>query len=144
MTPRPSDRDRQRETLRYLLLPMVVALLVVLLGAAAVMLLPQRSQVSIIADWMMSVLVLCPVVICLFPVCVGLIVAIAAMNRLHDSAAKPLRRAEDWSRTLVDRTTKTTDIVNQRTVSVSSRFAFIDRLFSAFDAPTHGDAEKEE
>lgn len=144
MTPRPSDRDRQRETLRYLLLPMVVALLVVLLGAAAVMLLPQRSQVSIIADWMMSVLVLCPVVICLFPVCVGLIVAIAAMNRLHDSAAKPLRRAEDWSRTLVDRTTKTTDIVNQRTVSVSSRFAFIDRLFSTFDASANGDAKKEE
>ncbi|MBZ0280334.1 MAG: hypothetical protein K8L97_06310 [Anaerolineae bacterium] len=144
MTPHESDRERQRETLRYLLLPMLGALLVVLVGAAAVLFLPQRLQVSIIADWMMSVLVLCPVVICLFPICIGLIAAIAGMNRLHDAAAKPLRRAEDWSRTLAERTVKTTDALNERTVAVSTRFAFVDRLFSAFDPPSNGDAKKEE
>lgn len=144
MTPRKSDQERQRETLRYLLLPMLGALLLVLIGAAVVLFLPQRSQVSIIADWMISVLVLCPVVICLFPICVGLIAAIAAMNRAHTLAAKPLRRVEDWSHTLAERTAKTTDALNQTTLSASARFAFVDRLLSTFDPPTNGNAKKEE
>lgn len=144
MTQRESEKQLNRETRRYLILPMIGAGGVVVLGVVIALLLPSRFQISIIADWMTFVLMLCPLVICLFPLSVVLIVAIFGLAKLSDEAAKPLRRAEDFSKMLADRVVKTTDTINKQTINASARFAFVDRLLSAFDPPPNGDVKKED
>ncbi len=130
-----SQQQHRRETILYLIVPMIVAGVLVLAGGVIAFLLPRRLQVSLISDWMLSVFVLCPAVLCLFGICMVLIVAVAAMNRLHELTTKPLDRLEDMSQTVAEKTAKVSEAVNQQTINVSSRFAFIDRFLSVFDIP---------
>jgi hypothetical protein len=130
-----SQQQHRRETILYLIVPMIVTGVLVLAGGAAVILLPRRLQVSLVSDWMLSVFVLCPVVLCLFTICMLLMVAVAAMNRLHDIVTKPLDQIENVSQTMVEKTAQVTETINNKTVDMSSRFAFIDRFLSVFDVP---------
>lgn len=138
---RPSQREHRRETLRFITLPFAGAVVLLLAGLALVLALPQRAQVSIIADWMSTVLILCPLTLCLFPLTAGLWIAVAGMNRLHAAAAKPLDRAEDLSRALAEHAAQTAEAVSQRVISGSARLAFITRLLSIFDSLSD-DAQK--
>src|SRR5262249_33995513 len=97
-----SKTKHNRETLLSIILPMLGVGAVVLVGLIIVLLLPERLQVSLIADWLLSVLFLCPVVLCLFPLCIGLIAAIVGMNKAHDAMAKPLQRVQTLSALLRD------------------------------------------
>jgi hypothetical protein len=137
-----SQQQHRRETILYLIVPMIGVGMIVLGGGAIALLLPRRAQVSILSDWMLIVMVLCPAVLCLFGVCIALIVAVAGMNRLHDAATKPLDRLETLSTTLTEKTTQATDAVAQQTVNVSARFAFIDRLLNMFDELPENEEEK--
>lgn len=138
----PSDSRRsvteevhRRETLRYIVLPMIGMVLLVLIGGMISLLLPQRLQVSIIADWLLTVMFLCPLVLCLFPICILMVGAVVGLNKAHDATAKPLRRIESFSAALNERVSKTADTVNQKTVDVSAKWAYVDRLLSVFDPP---------
>lgn len=130
-----SKANFNRETLRWIILPIMGVLALVLLGIVAVLLLPKRLQVSIIADWLVTILFLCPTVLCLFPICVGLMAAVVGMNRAHNVVSKPLQRVESLSATIKDRTIQTTDTVNRQTINASVKLAFIDRLLAVFDPP---------
>lgn len=132
---RESDLQHQREIRLYLIVPMIVAVLIVLAGGVAVLMLPRRLQVSIVADWMASFFFFCPAILCLFAVCMILIVTVVAMNKLHDQAAKPMNKLEDLSQTLVEKTAGLTDTINEKTVGYSTRFAFLDRFLNVFDPP---------
>ena len=87
-------------------------------------------------------MVLCPAVLCLFVICLLLMVAVAGMNKLHQIAAQPLDRLEEVSQTIADKATEATDLINEKTVGLSARFAFIDRLLSVFDSPSENGDEK--
>lgn len=134
---RPSTAEvvHRRETLRYIVLPMVGVGLLVVAGAVISLLLPQRLQVSIIADWLLTILFLCPLALCLFPLCIVMVAAIFGMNKAHDALVSPLRRVGSLTETLKDRVSKTADTVNQKTVDASAKWAFVDRLLSVFDPP---------
>ncbi len=127
--------------------PLLGAVVLFLLGIIIVLVLPRRLQVSLISDWLLTVLVLCPMVICMFPLVIGIIALIAGMNQLHQTTAKPLRRLSALSQTMADRTVQTTTVINEKTVDASSRFAFLERLLSVFDEPSssvNGTEQKEE
>jgi hypothetical protein len=126
----------RRVALRQIGLPMFGVGLVVLAAIIIVLVLPRRSQVSIIADWLLTLMLLLPTVLCLFGMFIGLVALIAALNRLHHATAKPLGRVNALSRTLADRAAQTADSVNQRAIGLGARFAFVDRLLSTFDAPS--------
>src|SRR6266542_3834547 len=68
-------RQHRRETLLYLIVPLLVTVFIVLLGIGIVLALPRQLQVGILADWMVTVMVFCPSLICTTVVCIGLIVA---------------------------------------------------------------------
>lgn len=141
-----SKANHNLETVRWIVLPIVGVGALVLVGTIIVLILPGRLQVSLIADWMLSVLLLCPMVLCLFPFCLLMILAIVGMNRAHQAVSKPLQRVETLSATLRDRTIQTTDAVNRQTINASVKFAFIDRLLAVFDPPVSppDDLTKEE
>src|SRR5689334_12124786 len=103
----PTDRGQtasktsyNRDMVRWIVLPIVGVGALVLLGTIIVLILPGRFQVSLIADWLVSVLFLCPMVVCLFPLCLLMILAVVGMNRAHQAVSKPLQRVETLSATL--------------------------------------------
>jgi hypothetical protein len=128
---------------REILLPvaggalLIIALLIVAIAAG-------QTPVSGIANTMLTVLILCPLVLCLFPIYIVLIVALVGMNKAHNSIAKPLRRLEALSLSLRERTYSTSDRVARMSINLNSRFAPLDKLiFSAFDRPTPTPKEDE-
>jgi hypothetical protein len=130
-----SKAIHNRETVRWIVLPIIGVGALVLVGTALVLVLPGRLQVSLIGDWLVSVLLLCPLVLCLFPFCIVMIAAVVGMNKAHAAVSKPLQRVEMLSASVRDRTVQTADVVNRQTVNASVKFAFMDRLLAVFDPP---------
>jgi len=136
-------RQHRRETLLYLIVPLLVTVFIVLLGLVAVLLLQRQLQVGLLADWMVTVMVFCPALICATVACIGLIVAIVLMSRANRAAIKPLQKMNEVTQSVADRTTKAAESVNNATVNAASRFAFLDGLLSIFDLPADDKDSKE-
>lgn len=130
-----SASTHRRETLVYIILPFAVAVLLVVAGVVIAMILPQRAQVSVIADLLLSVLLLCPAVVCLFPLVLLLITGAVAMNQVHDKAALPLRRVEQLTENLARRTHRVTEVINRKAVELGVKSASIERLLDIFEKP---------
>jgi hypothetical protein len=125
----------RRDTWLYIFLPLFFGGVLVFVLLVLVLLLPKRAQVSLVADLMLTVCVLCPTVICLFPIYLLLIVAAFGMSKLHHTGAKQLVRLETMSRELVDKTQETTDRMNRISVSLNGAAAPLNRLGNIFDRP---------
>ena len=132
--PRTSEIRHQRETLRLVILPMSLVVIAVVACLIGVMLLPRRAQVSVVSDVVLTVLMLCPAVLCVLPITILTISGILAMNRAHDAASGPLRRLEDMSARLAERAESSTDMVNRQTIGISARLGFLYRLMSKLES----------
>lgn len=132
--PRVSEIRHRRETLRLVMLPMILVLIAVIACLVGVLLLPRRAQVSVVSDVMFTVLMLCPAVLCVLPITILTISAIFAMNRAHDAASGPLRRLEDMSARLAERAESSTDALNRQTIGISARLGFLYRLMSNLES----------
>lgn len=144
-TPPPRERGRRihrRETLRQLVLPMLGSGLIILVIALVLVLLPARVQVSVLADWMFTILVLCPLVLCNLIVFLLVVVLWYGMTRLHRGTEAPLERLENLVTGVANRIERTSAALNQRVVNVSSRLAPLMKLFSVFDTPEPPDSSK--
>jgi hypothetical protein len=130
-----AEQTHRRETRNGIILPLVVGIVVVLLGGVIAMLLPQRSQVSIIADLMVTLMMLCPSALCLFAVAIGLVAAAAGMNKAHDGAGKALGKAEGLTARVLKGTERTTETINQKTINLSVKLAFLEKLLGVYDRP---------
>lgn len=113
----------KREVRWQIYLPFFVASLVILTLFIAVALLPQRIQVALVSDWMITILLLCPLVLCLFPIVLLVTVAAYGANRLHTSVAPPLERLEELTISMNERVTATTRRVNQGVIRTHTRLA---------------------
>ena len=147
--PLNSRQQHQRDTRLWIVLPMLLIGLLIMIGTGIVLTLPGRAQISIIADWMVSVLILCPSVICLFAVCVLLFAAIAGMNHLHNLAARPLYSAHDWSDQIAERATEYGGKISRHALELGARFAFLNEWFRLLDLsekqnPTDSASKKDE
>ena len=144
---RPAEVRHRHETRLQLLLPMFLVGLLLLGCVAIVLAFPRRLQVGIVADIMLIVLMLCPAVICMLPLALGMLVAAFGMNKVHDGLARPMRQVAELSNTLTERTAVVTDTVNQKTIDVSARFGGIYKLLSIFESkdeiPDGADTEVE-
>lgn len=133
---------RHRQQTRWeIILPLAAAILVIVLCAAYVgsrAFLPtlnESNRVSLLADWMLLVFMLCPAVICMFPLAMLAVVSAIGMNKAHESLSGLLVKVEDASRLVETRTTSITEQVNQKTIAVSSRFGLIYKLLGTFESP---------
>ncbi|MBI5669149.1 MAG: hypothetical protein HZC41_14185 [Chloroflexi bacterium] len=130
-----AEQAHRRETRLYIILPLVVGIVVVVAGGVIALLLPQRLQVSLIADLLVTVLLLCPSVLCLFAVAIGFVAAAAAMNKAHTGAGKLLGRAEGLSARMLDTTNRATETINQKTINLSVKLAFLEKLLDVYERP---------
>jgi TM2 domain-containing membrane protein YozV len=131
-----STQIHNRAVRREILLPFAggVLLLIALIIVAIV---AGQTPTSGIANTMLTVLILCPLVLCLFPIYIVLIVALVAINKAHNGVAKPLRRLEALSLQMRERTYSASDRLARTSINLNTRFAPLDKLvFSLFDRPT--------
>jgi hypothetical protein len=129
-------RTRHRlETRSQILLPMLGGGLLLVGLLVAALLLPLRSQVSLVADLLLTIFVLCPMVLCLFPVYIVLMVLAFGMNKLHDAGARQLERAEKLSHSVATKTITAADSLSRKSIIINSAFAPLNRIWSIFDPP---------
>lgn len=141
---RESDRIHRAEVRRQILLPIGLAFLFIGVLVGFVLLLPLRGQVSIVSDVVMSWVMLCPAAICLFPLALLMLYAVAGMGSANKAAVKPLHRVHDLSDTAANKVVTVTDDINQRTLRVSARLGWLYHVLSVFDRPaTEQSSEKD-
>lgn len=147
MTPSPVQqehiRQHRRETFIYLIVPLLLTVFIVLLGVVIVLLLQRQLQVSLLADWMVTVMMFCPALICSTIVCIMLCAAIFLMGRANQSLVRPLEQMNEATQSVADRAANVTHSINQTTIKAASQFAFFDRLLGIFDLPPEDKDTKE-
>lgn len=143
-TERPdSQRTHRRAVRRQIVLPfaggilLVVALVVFAASQGA-------APTSGAANTLLTLLILCPMALCLLPLYLLLVLVVAGMSVAHDGLARPLRRLEDLTLTLRDRTYSLSDRAARTTINLNTRFAPLDKLlFSLFDRPASPEDDHE-
>jgi hypothetical protein len=104
-------RVHRKETWLHIILPVAGGGAITVGLVILTLLLPLHAQVSLVAN-LLLLLVLCPLATCLFPLYIVMMVIAFGMNRVHDGAARPLRRVGDLSRDLADRTISLSESIN--------------------------------
>ncbi|MCB9452092.1 MAG: hypothetical protein H6672_11680 [Anaerolineaceae bacterium] len=106
-------------------------LLVVVVFAAP----EKRWGLSLIADLLLTVLILCPSMLCLGVIAVGLAVASIKIGVLHNALARPLRRAQQASAKVSQRAENATGTLSEYATAFSARMVFLSKLMNVFDQP---------
>ena len=132
---RESARQHRRDSLRQIVVPILLVFLLLIAIVAGVLLLPRRAQVSLVSDFVLTILVLCPMVLCFLPVTILSVVAVFGLNRVHEVMKRPLYRLEDYSNVMAERTESVTSQVNRQTIQISARFGAVYKLLSIFEPP---------
>lgn len=129
---KPSVKRHRRETLLQIVLPVLAGavLIIVLLVTAALL---QARQMGAIADFLLTVMVLCPAAICMLPFYMIFAVLALSFGGVHSAAAKPLRRVEDLTSTLSSRTRAISDSISRRSIDLSVKIAPLERLLMIFE-----------
>ena len=118
---------------RLIMLPFLGGIALIVLLVAIAGLLPDQRQTSLIADFFM-ILVLCPVVLCVFPIYLLMVIAIYGMGRLNQGITKPILRLERLTANVRGRTHNVAEQVGKASITLNARLASIDKtVFSIFD-----------
>lgn len=129
--PLPSERIHRRETLWQIVLPVAGGTVLFALLFAAVFLIPQLlpypEQVSMVADVLVILFMLTPVLICLLPVYLLFVIMASGMGAFHKGTAQQLRRLHLLSQTITDKTITTTELVNQQTANLRVKLAGVEQ-----------------
>lgn len=138
-----ADELHRREAGRGITLPFVLISLLLITLVVIIMLLPKRAQLSIISDWMYLWLVLCPVVICLLPIQIGLIAGVAAMHKFYKGSKNPLESLQKRYANILQRTHQFLDKTSQRAIDAQVKIMPLLDMMETFDKTT-GEPEQEE
>ncbi|MBK9751427.1 MAG: hypothetical protein IPO91_32310 [Chloroflexi bacterium] len=127
-------REHRRQTRLAIYLPFAggILLLVLLLVIAANQ---GGARIGVISDVFLTLFILCPLVLCMFPIYLLMVMMVVGMNRAHGKTAQTMSRIEGVTVKLRDRTYSLTDRAARASINVNSRFAFIDKL-SNFGSPS--------
>lgn len=128
-------REHRRRVRRSIVLPFILGIILFALGLAVTLIPLSRQDVSIVSDLVLSCLCLFPLVICLFPLYMVMVLAVYGMARTDKAVTTQLRRVRTASETLAARVDSTTDTINQKTVDVSVRLAPLNAIFGIFERP---------
>jgi hypothetical protein len=126
-----TEKTLQREQRLHIWMPFAVGVLALLLLVVVAALTP---RVSVVANCMMTILILCPVLICLLPIYFLMVFAVYGMNGVYNGAAIPLRRLEKLSQILHNRTISLSDTLARQSININARLApLTHKMEHAFD-----------
>ncbi len=135
-------RAERRRIWLSVLLPFMVVLVIALTIVGTVLSLRSPVQVSLMSDSMLSVLVLCPLVICMFPFVILSLVLVTLLNRWHPKSRSPLRRLEAWTALMEQNVEEWLGNVDERVLNWAVRLAPFRQLLTTFDPPAAESSEE--
>ena len=146
-----SGRRHRRDVWLFIILPLTGGVLLIGIIMLFVLVLPRTMQVSLVADLTMTALMLCPLVICLLPISLGLATAAVMSGRLHQGSTGPLRRVETLSIKMSNRAVGLGERLSKLSIRFNAAFAplldWIERAFTARESvrhPTEGEDKHEQ
>lgn len=119
----------------------VVALLAAVIGVALSLRSP--AQVALLSDSMLTLLVLCPLVICMFPLVILSLSLVALLNRWQPKSRSPLRRLESWTAMIEGNIEAWLGGVDGRVLEWAVRLAPLRELLKTFDLPADKSSDEE-
>ncbi len=130
-----SRNRHHRDVWLKIALPIAGGLLLLVLLTALVSVMRSAAQLAVSRDVIVTLLVLCPLAICMLPFSIGLMTLAVVSGRLHPLAKRPLRRGEALSLKMQDRVGAYADRIARWSIALSARlaplFQWTDRLISA-------------
>lgn len=137
-----SRRAERRKIWLSVLLPFLLVLAVALVTIGTVLSLRSPVQVSLMSDSLLTVLVLCPLVICMFPLVILSLGLVTLLNRWHPKSRSPLRRLEAWTALMEQNVEEWLGKVDERILEWAVRLAPLRQLLTTFDPPAAESSEE--
>ena len=137
-----SGRAERRLVVLSVLLPFVIALFIVVAIVGTVLSLRSPVQVAVLSDSMLTVFVLCPLVVCMFPVVILSLVLVSLLNRWQPKSRSPLRRLEAGTAMIERNVEAWLGNVDERVLIWAVRFAPLRELLTTFDQPVVESSEE--
>jgi hypothetical protein len=143
----PPAPPRDRAIRITLLLLVVVGIGVIVLALAlslpgSPLFIGGEGQVYILGNFLLICFALCPLVLCLFPLYLLLMLSIFGVNRLHGKTAQGMERARTAAHHLADHAANATEAVNRRSIALNTRLTFFTRLINLFDRSAVGESKR--
>ena len=135
LRPLTPGRAERRGVWLSVLLPFMLVLVVVIAIVGTILSLRSPVQVAVLADSMLTVLVLFPLVLCTFPFVILSLVLVALLNRWRPKSRSPLRRLEAWTAMMEHNIEGWLENVDERVLNWAERLAPLRELLTAFDPP---------
>ena len=129
------DKLVRRRLWFSLRLPVLALLAVVVPIVGTVLSLRSPVQVAVMADSMLTVLVLCPLALCMFPLVILCLALVSLMGRWHPQSRSPLRRLEAWTAAVEGKVEAVLGNVDTRVLNWAVRLAPLRQLLRTFETP---------
>lgn len=128
----PIVLKRRRQIRRQIIYPfsLGIALMVFMM----LLTIPLRhSDLSAIADLMISCLCFFPILICMFPVYMIFVLSAIYMGKGHQALGNQFSRARDFSGQVVKKSDDLSDTINEHVIDLSAKMAKLDVIFDIFE-----------
>lgn len=96
-----------------------------------------RDGISIISGLLTVCCFLVPLLFCFAPLYILLMAAIYGVNRLENSTESQLERVHNLTTNMAEKTASIGENIAKKSIGISSRFAYFNRLFNAFEEKTN-------
>ena len=141
---RQLDRLQRNRARRSVFLPFALMLMLLAAIVGAALSLRTAAQVAVLSDAMFTLLVLCPMVICMFPLVILMLTLAIVAGRLQRISKSPLRRLESWTAALENHADKWLGRIDERALQWAVNFAPFRRVLGMFDAPPYQNQDEGE
>lgn len=132
-----THEQHRQQTRREIWLPAIIGLAILVVAVLSAAFVSTRyEQLSLISNFVLTLLILCPAALCVFPLAIGLVIAAVGMNRVHDWSEVKLDTVNRASFGLNRRIDAVMDRLGKAGVTIGTRTAPLEKtVFSAFDRP---------
>ncbi len=127
------SNDRKISYRREIYWPILGAVFVVLVGLVIILLLQRRVQVSLVADWMFTTIVLLPTLLCAFAIYLGLLVTIVWVARMNRRIEQALQQGVNLSERANTRSANLSAAIDSMTIRLVSWFGITNKLLKLLE-----------
>ncbi len=138
------ERAQRRRLWLSVWLPFAFVLAVAVAFVGIALSLRSPAQLAILSNALLSVLLLCPLVIILFPLTILSFGLVALASRWRGKSRSPLRRLEAWTAAVERNAEGWLGQIDERVLNWAVRLAPVRELLMAFEAPETNTSEEGE
>jgi len=145
MMPQNSEQVHRRETFRDIVAPLLLGVMGLIFSLLLTFTLPMLvrtpEQVAMLANTLAIIYLICPMILCILPAYILLMIIAFGTGRLHSRLARPLHGLNRFSRTVTDKTIEATEAIGKHTINARVKIAGLENAmnnaFKGEDVETH-------